>query len=92
MVHTYVWGNKFPNIYNGHTDCMYGQISHLKELTPLMKQRWPWLKNMWMLSDARACYGYFDTLKEAKAAAEELWPGCCFKTPAQFRKEDEQTN
>ena len=93
-VHTYVTGNSFPNIYGGDTDSFYGYIIHVTELTPLQQQRWPWQKNKWHLSDHKVTYGYFDTLKEAKQEALELWPGCGFKTPKQFRKEyeNERTN
>lgn len=88
LVHTYVTGNYFPNIYGGETACMYGSITHIKHLTPLMKQRWPWMQNQWSLSDHKFTYGYFKTLQEAKRRAEELWPNCGFKTPEQFREED----
>ena len=87
LVHTYVTGNSFPNIFGGHTPSMYGSITHITHMTPLMQQRWPWLKDQWSLDNARGYTEYFSTLKEAKARAAEWWPGCGFKTPAQFGRE-----
>jgi hypothetical protein len=86
-VHTYVTGNKFHNIFGGMSDSLYGYITHITELTPMMRQRWPWLKNKWSLADHKFTHGHFDTLREAKAYAREVWPDCGFKTPAQFRRE-----
>lgn len=45
------------------------------------------MKNTWSLSTATGTIGYFKTLKEAKAEADRMWPGCTFKTPKQYRKE-----
>ena len=86
-VHTYITGNSFNNIFGGSTDSYFGYITHITELTPLMKQRWPWLKGTWSLSDHKSNYGYFNTLKEARLRAKELWPQCGFRTLAQIRKE-----
>lgn len=83
-VHTYCTGNTFPNIYGGQNPAMFGYISHIKYMTPLMNQRWPWMKGMWALSDHKFTYGHFKTLREAKQYAKELWPSCEFKTPKQF--------
>lgn len=78
LVHTYVTGNTFPNIMGGHTQCMYGSITRIDHLTPLMKQRWPYLKGMWHLDDSKGYGEYYDTLREAKARAQQWWPGCKF--------------
>jgi len=85
--HTYITGNKFQNIYGGSTPCYYGYITHITELTPLMKQRWPWMKGLWQLYDGKFTHGNFDTLREAKNYAKELWPTCEFKTRTQILKE-----
>ena len=87
LVHSYITGFKFDNIFGCQSDDYSRAITHMKYLTPLMAQRWPWMKNKWHVSDHRNCFGYYDTLKEAKAKAQQLWPGCGFKTPKQFRKE-----
>lgn len=87
VVHTYITGNSFPNIYRGHTECFYGDITHIKHMTPLMKQRWPWIKGMWAVGDHKGTHGHYPTLREAKDYAREQWPGCGFKTPKQFRRE-----
>lgn len=87
LVHSYITGFKFNNIYGGQSDDHSRSITQIKYLTPLAAQRWPWMKNMWQVSDHAHSYGYFRTLKEAKAEAQRLWPGCGFKTPKQFRKE-----
>jgi len=89
-VHTYITGNSFANIFGGRSESMYGDITHIKYMTPLMKHRWPWMKGMWAVGDHKMTYGHFRTLKEAKAFAQNQWPGCGFKTPKQFRQEDEQ--
>lgn len=87
LVHSYITGFKFNNIFNGQSDDYSRSITQIKYLTPLAAQRWPWMKNKWHISDHHSCFGYYDTLEKAKEAAQELWPGCGFKTPAQFRKE-----
>jgi hypothetical protein len=46
------------------------------------------IRNMWNLRDHAHSYGYFDTLEEAQAEAQRIWPGCGFKTPAEFRTEE----
>jgi hypothetical protein len=46
------------------------------------------MQGMWQVSDHARSYGYFDTLEEAKAEAQRIWPGCGFKTPAEFRAEE----
>lgn len=89
LVHSYITGFKFDNIYGGQTDDYSRSITQIKYLTPESARKWPWMKNMWQVSDHAHSYGYFDTLKEAKAEAQRLWPGCGFKTPKQFRKEYE---
>ena len=88
LVHSYITGFKFDNIYGGRSDDYSRSISQMKYLTPLAKQRWPWMQDMWHVSDHAHCYGYFNTLKEAKAEAQRIWPGCGFKTPAEFRAEE----
>lgn len=89
-VHTYVMGNSFPTIYGDQAEGMFGHITHLTTLTPLQQQRWPWMKNKWVVDDCYGhVYGWFDTLKEAKRCAKEEWPSCYFKTPKQFRSERE---
>ena len=88
LVHSYITGFKFNNTYGGQSDDYTRTITQIKYLTPLAAQRWPWMKNKWHVSDHSTCFGYYDTLREAKARAQELWPGCGFKTPAQFRAED----
>lgn len=90
LVHSYITGFKFNNIYGGQSDDYSRSITQIKYLTPLAAQRWPWMKNKWHVSDHRNCFGYYGTLKEAKAKAQELWPGCGFKTPKQFRAEDKE--
>lgn len=87
LVHSYITGFKFNNIYGGQSDDHSRSIIQIKYLTPLAAQRWPWTKNKWKVSDHAHSYGYFNTLKEAKADAQRLWPGCVFKTPKQFSKE-----
>ena len=87
LVHCYITGFKFNNIYGKTSDDYTRSITHIKYMTPLMKQRWPWMQGMWDLSDHARNYGYFNTLKEAKTEAQRLWPNCGFKTPAQFRAE-----
>lgn len=88
LVHSYITGFKFDNIFGGQSDDYSRAIIHMKYLSPTMAQKWPWMKNKWQVSDHARTYGYFKTLKEAKAKAQELWPGCGFKTPEQFRKEN----
>lgn len=87
LVHTYVAGASFNNIFGGTSPTQYGYIHHITHMTPNMLQRWPWMKNTWSLSTATGTIGYFKTLKEAKAEADRMWPGCTFKTPKQYRKE-----
>lgn len=55
-----------------------------------MKQRWPWMRNKWIMHDNRSYSEVHDTLREAKQRAQELWPGCGFKSSTQFRKEYER--
>lgn len=86
LVHSYITGFKFDDIFGSQSDDYSRSIAQIKYLTPLEEQRWPWIKNKWHVYDGRNCLGYFDTLKEAKEAAQQLWPGCGFKTPKQFRK------
>ena len=86
-VYCYITGFKFRNIYGGMSEDHSGYITHITHMTPMMQQRWPWLRNMWSLNDHRVNYGYFKTLREAKAEAQKRWPGCGFKTPAQVRRE-----
>lgn len=85
LVHTYITGNSFPNIYGGQSEAMCGTITKIEHLTSLMKQRWPWMKGMWSVGDHRTTYGHFRTLKEAKAYAGEQWPGCGFLTRSRIR-------
>lgn len=87
LVHSYITNRTFANIFGRYSDDYSASITHIKYLTPLMKQRWPWMRNMWMLDDGRNRHEWYKTLREAKSRAQELWPGCGFKTPAQFRKE-----
>jgi len=87
LVHSYICGDSFNNIFGGQTDSFFGSIVHIKYMSPLMTQKWPYIKNTWNLSSAQGTIGHFKTLKEAKKIALEKWPTCYFKTPAQFRKE-----
>ena len=87
LVHTYVEGDSFKNIFGGITPSQFGQIVHIAYMSPTMTYRWPWMKNQWELSNAMGTIGYYKTLREAKEAALEQWPSCWFKTPAQYRKE-----
>jgi hypothetical protein len=87
FVHSYITGRTFANICGGYSDDYSASITHIKYLTSLAEQRWPWLKNKWSLSDGANRNEYYNTLRAAKQRAQELWPGCGFKTPAQFRKE-----
>ena len=88
LVHCYITGFKFKNIYGGETDDFSRSIMHMKYLDPMTAQKFPMIRNQWKLSDHAISYGYFDTLKEAKAEAQRIWPGCGFKTPAEFRAEE----
>jgi hypothetical protein len=88
LVHSYITGFKFNNIFGGQTDDYSRSITQINYLTPMSKQRWPWMQGMWQVSDHARSYGYFDTLEEAKAEAQRIWPGCGFKTPAEFRAEE----
>ena len=85
-VHTYVGGNSFKNIFGGDTPSHYGHITHIEYMTPLMTRKWPYLKNKWELSDSMRQISLHNTLKEAKAAAEALWPGCTFMGPKERSK------
>ena len=87
LVHSYITGSSFKNIYGGSSPDLSGSITHIQYLTPLAQQRWPWIKNQWHLSDHCGSIGYFQTLREAKQHAQKLWPECGFKTPTQFRRE-----
>ncbi len=87
LVHTYITGDHFDNIFGGQSPSMFGQITHVKHMTPMMEQRWPWMRNMWEVSDNRHSLGHFKTLKEAKEFAKSKWPSCGFKTPKEFQKE-----
>ena len=80
LVHTYVDGNSFPNIFGGNTPCAFGQITHIEYMTQMMRQRWPWMQGKWVLSDGHGTLGYFDSLEEAQRAAVKKWPGCSFTT------------
>lgn len=86
-VHTYVEGKTFPNIFGGHSPTQYGYITHIEFQSAADSQRWPYLKNKWVLSTAQGMIGYYKTLREAKAESTARWPGCFFKTPAQYRNE-----
>jgi hypothetical protein len=86
LVHTYVLGS-FPNIYGGASETAVGYISHIVHMTPLMEERWPWMKDKWLLDDGRYYKVYYDTLREAVAAAKVKWPGHELKTRKQFAKE-----
>lgn len=86
-VHSYVEGDSFKNIFGGVTPSKYGQIIHIEYLTPKMVAQWPWMRDKWALHSNSHPIGWYGTLDEAKAAAEEKWPGCWFKTPAQYRDE-----
>jgi hypothetical protein len=88
LVHTYITGNSFPNIYGGQTEAMYGDITKIEHLSPLMKQRWPWMKGMWVVGTARNnIQEYFRTLKEATEYASGQWPGCGFLTRSKLNKQ-----
>lgn len=87
LVHSYVCGDRFKSILGGKFSSFFGSITHIKYMSPLMEQKWPYIKNLWQLSSAQGSIGYFKTLKEAKTTALETWPTCYFKTPSQFRKE-----
>lgn len=84
LVHTYITGMKFKNIYDGESDDYSRSITHIQYMSPMMTQRWPWIKDKWLLSDGKFDYGYFDTLEEAQKEALSLWPGCGFKTREEF--------
>jgi hypothetical protein len=90
LVHCYITGFKFKNIYGGETDDFSRSIMHMKYLDPMTAQKFPMIRNQWKLSDHAISYGYFDTLKEAKAEAQRIWPGCGFKTPEEFRAEEQE--
>jgi hypothetical protein len=84
LVHTYVTGNSFANIYGGDSACMYGYITHMQQLSPIQQQRWPWIKNQWYLDNGRGYGEFFPTLRQAKQQARVWWPECGFKTRTQF--------
>ena len=88
LVHCYITGFKFDNIYGGKTDDYSRSITHMTYLDPVTAQKFPMIRNMWNLSDHARSYGYFDTLAEAQTEAQCIWPGCGFKTPAEFRAEE----
>ena len=84
----YVTGFTFNNIYGGQTEDYSRSIQQIKRLAPGANP-WAnrWKLGQWNLADHRGSLGYFDTLREAKARAQELWPGCGFKSSTQFRRE-----
>jgi len=83
-VHTYVMGAKFDTIFGGKAEALHGTITHIEYMSPLMKQKWPWIKGMWELSNNRGYSEWYKTLKAAKKRAQEMWEGCFFKTPKEF--------
>jgi hypothetical protein len=87
LVHSYITGFTFNNIYGGQTEDYSRSITQMKYLDPVTARKFPMIKNMWKVSDHAHSYGYFDTLEEAKAEAQRIWPGCGFKTPEEFRTE-----
>ena len=88
LVHSYITGFKFKNIYGGETDDYSRSIMQMNYLDPVTARKFPMIKNMWKLSDHAQSYGYFDTLEEAKAVAQRIWPQCGFKTPEEFRNKE----
>lgn len=87
LVHTYIGGNSFSNIFGGETDCFFGYIVKLDYLDPWMERYHPYLKGKWCLSDHKTTHGHFDTLKQAKEQAREIWPRCWFKTRKEYARE-----
>jgi hypothetical protein len=69
-VHCYITGFKFDNIYGEQSDDYSRSITHIKYMSPMMTQKWPWMKNMWFLSDGRGFNSYHKTLQEAKEVAQ----------------------
>jgi hypothetical protein len=87
LVHSFITGFTFSNIYGGQTEDYSRSIMQIKYLDPVTARKFPMIKNMWKVSDHAHSYGYFATLEEAKAEAQRIWPGCGFKTPEEFRAE-----
>jgi hypothetical protein len=88
LVHCYITGFKFKNIFGGETDDFSRSITHMTYLDPVTARKFPMIRNTWNLRDHAHSYGYFDTLAEAQAEAHRIWPGCGFKTPEEFRIEE----
>lgn len=88
LVHSYITGFKFKNIYGGETDDYSRSIMQINYLDTVTARKFPMIKNKWKLSDHARSYGYFDTLEEAKTEAQRIWTGCGFKTPEEFRTEE----
>jgi hypothetical protein len=51
LVHCYITGFKFDNIYGGKTDDYSRSITHMTYLDPVTAQKFPMIRNMWKLSD-----------------------------------------
>ena len=93
LVHTYIEGNSFNNIYGGSTSSLYGTITHLTDLPHNTLSRWPWMQDMWHLSKGNVTVSeWHGTLKEAKEAATKRWPNCTFKTRKAIAREYDKEN
>lgn len=86
LVHTYVMGT-FSNIYGGSSETTIGYISHIVHMTPRMQEKWPWMKNKWLVDDGQYFKVYCDTLREAREEAQRKWPGHELKTRKEIAKE-----
>jgi hypothetical protein len=88
LVHTYIEGNSFNNIYGGRTDALYGTITHLTELPHSTLAKWPWMQDTWHLCNGHVTVSeWYKTLQEAKKAALKHWPDATFKTRKAIAKE-----
>jgi hypothetical protein len=83
----YVEGGSFPNIFGGRTACPYGEILLYDMPKSKVPFKWHHRIGTYELWSNTTCYGGFDTLDQAKEAAQKEWPGCTFKTPQQYRDE-----
>lgn len=78
LVHTYIAGATFKNIFNRDSPAFYGQITHVKTLSFEDRRRWPYLKGRWVITDQNGFCSDSKTLKEAKTKALKKWPNAVF--------------